>query len=80
MANIRVARALEEIDSEINRIGKHILNHSGISKGEADYIDRIATDISETAAQIAELARQAQGQTRPNTLKKVRRALGFTVP
>jgi hypothetical protein len=80
MPNIRVKQALERLDTEINAVGKHILNHSGIDPKDAMLIDKLATDIAETAAQIAELAKQVQGQRNPRTLKKVRRALGFTTP
>jgi hypothetical protein len=43
-------------------------------------IENTAMDIAETAAQIAELAKQVQGRKNPRTLKKVRRALGFISP
>lgn len=80
MPNIRVKAALEKMDTEINKIGAHILNHSGIDRSEASTIERLASDICETAAQIVQLAEEAQGMTPQHRVKKVRKALGFTMP
>jgi hypothetical protein len=80
MPNIRVRQAIEKLQKEINRVGEHIVQYSGIDKKDAFAIDNAATDIATTAAQIAELARQAQGVRDTSTVRKVRRALGFTHP
>jgi len=80
MNNIRVKAALEKMDVEINKIGRYIINHSGVGRAEAGDIERLASDICETAAQIVQLAEEAQGMTPQHRVKKVRKALGFTMP
>ena len=82
MPNIRVRQALERLRREINQVGQHIVQHSGIDKKDAMVCDDLATDIAVTAAQIAEISRQAGGTSRkPGSLvRETRRALGFTIP
>jgi hypothetical protein len=82
MPNINVRKAIERISDELERVGNHIVQHSGIAPKDAMFIDNVATGIAETAAQIAGIARQAQGSTEtPQELtRKTRRALGFTNP
>lgn len=82
MPNIRVRAAIEKISNEINRVGQHIVQHSGIDPKDARFIDNVATDIAVTAAQIADLARQVQGSSRvPGSLvTQTRRTFGFTKP
>ena len=80
MANIRVKQDLEKLDSEINKIAHHIANYSGIDKNDAVSIERAASDICETAAQIVQMAEESQGMRSPNRRAKVRKALGFTFP
>jgi len=78
MPNIRVKAALEKMDVEINKIGAHIVNHSGIDRAQASDIERLASDICTTAAQIVQLAEEAQGMIPQHREKKVRKALGYT--
>jgi alcohol dehydrogenase YqhD (iron-dependent ADH family) len=59
MPNIRVRQALEKIDAEINRVGRHIVEHSGIDPKDAYAIRRDAVDIAKTAEQIVQLAEEA---------------------
>jgi hypothetical protein len=80
MANINVKKRLEKLDTEINQVGQHILHYSGIDAKDAMFIERIASDICETAAQIVQLAEDAQGMKSQDRRKKVRKALGFTTP
>jgi hypothetical protein len=82
MPNIRVRAAIERISNDINRVGHHIVQHSGIDPKDARFIDNVATDIAVTAAQIAELARQAQGvrEKSGSLVRKTRKAMGFTIP
>lgn len=80
MANIRVKQALEKLDAEINRVGNHVAQYSGVDGLDARAIERTATDICETAAQIVQLAQEAQGVRSPDLRRKVRAALGFTTP
>jgi hypothetical protein len=87
MANIQVKRALERIDRDINRVGKHIQLYSGVDAGQAHDVERLAEDIAVTASQIVEIAREQIAKSmggsykRPQRLvQKTRKALGFTVP
>jgi len=80
VANINVKKALERIRREINQVGKHIQFHSGVDKRDANLVDDAATDIAVTAAQIAEIARQAAGQRETGLVKRTRKTLGFTYP
>jgi hypothetical protein len=80
MPNIRVRQAILRIQTEINRVGHHIVQYSGIDKKDALAIDNAASDIATTAAQIAELAQQAQGVRTTGAKRRVRKALGFTYP
>ena len=58
MANIRIKNALEKIDSEVNRVGRHIVLYSGISRRDARAVELLAEDVAKTATQIMELARK----------------------
>lgn len=81
MANINVRKRLESIQSELEQVGKHIALYSGVDEKQADVVDRIATDIAQSAAAIAQVARERQGVTNAKSLvKRVRKALGFTYP
>ena len=81
MANIRVRASIEKISNDLNRLAEHISQYSSIDAKDARFVDNIATDISVTAAQIAAMAREVQGNTSSETLvKKVRKSLGFTNP
>jgi hypothetical protein len=81
MPNIRVRQAIEKISNELNKVGEHIQLHSGIDAKDARFIDNVASDIAQTAAQIAAIAREVQGNTSGETLvRNVRKSLGFTNP
>ena len=81
MANIRIRAAIEKISNDLNKVAEQISQYSGIDAKDARFVDNIATDISVTAAQIAAMAREVQGNTSGETLvRKVRKSLGFTNP
>jgi hypothetical protein len=56
MANIRVRQALERIQAELNKVGEHAAQYSGISRKDAAAVRRTCDDIARTAVQIGELA------------------------
>jgi hypothetical protein len=56
MANIRVRQALERIQAELNKVGEHAAQYSGISRKDASSVKWTCEDIAKTAMQIAELA------------------------
>lgn len=60
MSNIRVKAAIERIQNELNKVGKHITQYSGIDPKDAKAIELAAEDIQTTAGQIRWLAEQTQ--------------------
>lgn len=81
MANINAKKRLDSLLKEIEQVGKHIALYSGVDQKDAEQIDRDATAICESAAAIAQIAREKIGYTNAKTLvKRVRKALGFTMP
>ena len=56
MPNIQVKRALERIDTELNKVEEHAAQYSGISLKDARYVKTLCEDIAKTAMQISELA------------------------
>jgi len=82
MANMNVKKRLESIDAELRAVLFHVKQHSGVDARQAVLVDNAATCIVESAAAIAEVAREAQGiRERPGSLvRKIRKALGFTRP
>jgi hypothetical protein len=59
MPNIRVRHAIEKISNELNRVGQHVVDHSGIDPKDARFIENVCEDIARTANQIAQLARES---------------------
>jgi hypothetical protein len=59
MPNLNARRAIEKISSDLNRVGEHILNYSGIDQRDARFVENVAEDIAKTGSQIAQLAREA---------------------
>jgi hypothetical protein len=60
MPNINVRKAIEKISNEINRVGQHAVDYSGIDPRDARFIENVCEDIAKTANQIAQLARAAE--------------------
>jgi hypothetical protein len=60
MPNINVRRAIEKISNELNRVGQHAADYSGIDPKDARFVKHVAEDIATTAAQIAQLAEAAE--------------------
>ena len=56
MPNIRVRAAIEKIDRELNRVGEHALQYSGIPRRDALDVKLALQDIIRTAQQLMELA------------------------
>jgi hypothetical protein len=81
MANVNVRRRLEQISDELDALVEHVFQYSDIAPKDARFVDNVATGVSEQAARLAGLAREAQGERGGASLpKKVRKALGFTNP
>lgn len=59
MPNINVRKAIEKISNEINRVGQHIVDYSGVDPRDARFVQNVAEDIAKTASQIAQLAKEA---------------------
>ena len=60
MPNIKVCRAIEKIGNDINRLGEHIVQYSGVDPRDARFVENVAEDIAKTASQIAQLARETR--------------------
>jgi hypothetical protein len=81
MANMNVKRRIEQISNDLDKLIEHVSQYSDISPGDARFVDNVATGIAEQAARLAGYARQVQGERGASALpKKVRKALGFTIP
>ncbi len=82
MANLNVVVRLTRIDRDLEEVRKHVKQHSGVSKGDAMKVDDLLSSIATGAADLAEDARAAYGNRERGgaLVKRVRRALGFTVP
>lgn len=81
MANINIRKRIENISNDLEELIKHVKMYSGIDARDAVFVDNVATDIAAEAADLASIARAAQGQTGHSSLvKRVRKALGFTYP
>jgi hypothetical protein len=59
MPNINVRKAIEKISNDVNRLGEHILQYSGVDPRDARFVENVAEDVAKTASQIAQLAREA---------------------
>jgi hypothetical protein len=59
MPNINVRKAIEKISNDVNRVGEHIVQYSGIDPRDARFVESVCEDIAKTASQIAQLAREA---------------------
>jgi nitrogen regulatory protein PII-like uncharacterized protein len=59
MPNINVRRAIEKISDDVNRVGQHIVDYSGVDPKNARFVENACEDIAKTASQIAQLAREA---------------------
>lgn len=77
MPNLNVRARLDKIQREIDQVVKHVVQYSGVDAKDAVMIDNTAAGIAEQAARICELARSQMGEPNPNTIAKVRKALGF---
>jgi nitrogen regulatory protein PII-like uncharacterized protein len=60
MPNINARKNIKKISNELNRVGQHIVNYSGIDPKDARFIENVCEDIAKTASQIAQLARDAK--------------------
>ncbi len=81
MSNINVRKRVEKLSDELDAVVHHVKLYGGISKEHARFIDNVATSMAEQAAALAGYAREIEGNRSGASLpKKVRKALGFTVP
>jgi nitrogen regulatory protein PII-like uncharacterized protein len=60
MPNINVRKSIEKISNELNRVGQHVVDYSGIDPKDARFVENVCEDIAKTASQIAQLARDAK--------------------
>jgi hypothetical protein len=75
MANFNVRKKLEKISSELNQLGEHIVSYSGVDKKDIRFVENVASDIAQTAAQIYQIAELAGGRNAPDRREMVRQAL-----
>jgi|WetSurMetagenome_2_1015567.scaffolds.fasta_scaffold345366_2 hypothetical protein len=81
MPNLNVKLRLEKLNNDATILVKHIVQYSGISSKDAGYIDRLAGDLCQIAAQLSAIARAEMGNPSAEDVERdVRRALGFTHP
>lgn len=83
MANIRIKAGVERISNDVDKVVKHALLYSGVSKSEAMFVDNTTASAIEQLARLNGMARIAQGfppGTDEKLVKAIRKALGFTVP
>ena len=81
MANINPEKALERARVELHKAFVQFRDYSGIDKDKARIIDNTAIDIAVMATAIAAEARLTErNMSGKGLVRKVRKALGFTVP
>lgn len=89
MANINVRKRLDAIASELDKVGRHVVQYSGIDARESHAVQQTCSEIIQMAGRLieeAELAdRQSGGGVSPGrgkrgVVKRLRKALGYTYP
>lgn len=89
MSNPNVRKQLDKIAGELDNLGRHVVQYSGISAKDAHYVQNACSQIVQMAGRLieeAELVERAggggvsPGRGKRGVVKKLRKALGFTYP
>jgi hypothetical protein len=83
MANIRIRPAVERISNDLDKTVKAAVMYSGVEKKDAENVNNTCMEIAQQAARLAGLARLAIGYPageEQKIVKKIRKALGYTIP